>query len=94
MTAWSRSPRTERPARRDGRWIVHGLTEKAPLRACDRSEAIDIVWLLMDLAVFDRLTTARNWPPYCFGLFSPTLCSGSSRSRSQRGRLRRISAPN
>ena len=51
-------------------WIVNGLTEKAPLRAgLDRSEAIDIVWLLMDPAVFDRLTTARNWPPDRFGRF-------------------------
>jgi AcrR family transcriptional regulator len=51
-------------------WIVDGLTEKAPLRAgLDRSEAIDIVWLLMDPAVFDRLTTARGWPPGRFGRF-------------------------
>jgi AcrR family transcriptional regulator len=51
-------------------WIVDGLTEKTPLRAgLNRSEAVDIVWLLMDPAVFDRLTTARNWPPGRFGRF-------------------------
>jgi AcrR family transcriptional regulator len=51
-------------------WIVDGLTEKRPLRAgLDRSEAIDIVWLLMDPAVFDRLTTTRGWPPGRFGRF-------------------------
>jgi AcrR family transcriptional regulator len=51
-------------------WIVDGLIEKTPLRAdLDRSEAIDIVWLLMDPAVFDRLTTARGWPPDRFGRF-------------------------
>ena len=27
------------------------------------------MWLLMDPAVFDRLTTARNWPPARFGRF-------------------------
>jgi AcrR family transcriptional regulator len=51
-------------------WIVDGLTEKTPLRAgLDRSEAVDIVWLLMDPAVFDRLTTTRSWPPDRFGRF-------------------------
>jgi AcrR family transcriptional regulator len=51
-------------------WIVDALTAKAPLRAgLDRSEAIDIVWLLMDPAVYDRLTTARHWSPDRFGRF-------------------------
>ena len=51
-------------------WIVNGLTGKTPLRAgLGRSEAIDIVWLLMDPAVFDRLTTTRGWPPDRFGRF-------------------------
>jgi hypothetical protein len=27
------------------------------------------VWLLMDPAVFDRLTTTRSWPPGRFGRF-------------------------
>jgi hypothetical protein len=51
-------------------WIVDGFTDKTPLRAgLDRSEAIDIVWLLMDPAVYDRLTTARHWSPDRFGRF-------------------------
>ena len=51
-------------------WIVDALTEKTPLRAgLERTQAIDIVWLLMDPAVFDRLTTARQWPPDRFGRF-------------------------
>jgi AcrR family transcriptional regulator len=51
-------------------WIVDGLTEKTPLRAgLDHPEAVDIVWLLMDPAVFDRVTTARHWPPERFGRF-------------------------
>ena len=51
-------------------WIVDGLCEKGPLRpGLDRSEAVDIVWLLMDPAVFDRLTTARGWSPDRFGRF-------------------------
>jgi hypothetical protein len=50
-------------------WIVDGLRERAPLRpGLDRSEAVDIVWLLMDPAVFDRLT-ARGWTPGRFGRF-------------------------
>ena len=35
----------------------------------NRSEAIGIVWMLMDPAVFDRLTTTRSWPPDRFGRF-------------------------
>ena len=51
-------------------WIVDGLVSKAPLRAgVDRSEAIDIVWLLMGPAVYDSLTTARHWSPDHFGRF-------------------------
>jgi len=51
-------------------WIVDGLTRHSPLRfGLDRSQAIDIVWLLMDPAVFDRLTLARQWPPDRFGRF-------------------------
>jgi AcrR family transcriptional regulator len=51
-------------------WIVDGLCERARLRpGLDRSEAVDIAWLLMDPAVFDRLTTARGWPPERFGRF-------------------------
>jgi AcrR family transcriptional regulator len=51
-------------------WIVDGLCERAPLRpGLDRPEAVDIAWLLMDPAVFDRLTTARGWTPDRFGRF-------------------------
>ena len=43
-------------------WLVDALTGKAPLRAgCTRQEAIDTVWVLMDPAVFDRLTRQRHW---------------------------------
>jgi AcrR family transcriptional regulator len=38
-------------------WIVDRL---APLR-CDRGEAVDTVWILMDPAVFDRLIRRRGW---------------------------------
>ena len=51
-------------------WIVDGLTDKTPLRAgLDRAQAIDIVWLFMDPAVYDRLTSARHWSPDRFGRF-------------------------
>jgi AcrR family transcriptional regulator len=51
-------------------WIVDGLRGRAPLRpGLNRSEAVDIVWLLMDPAVFDRLITARGWTPDRFGRF-------------------------
>jgi AcrR family transcriptional regulator len=43
-------------------WIVDQLARKAPLRAgCAREEAVDTVWILMDPAVFDRLTRQRRW---------------------------------
>jgi AcrR family transcriptional regulator len=43
-------------------WIVDQLAGKAPLRAgCARDEAVDTVWILMDPAVFDRLTRQRHW---------------------------------
>jgi AcrR family transcriptional regulator len=45
-------------------WIVEGVNRVAPLReGCSSEEAIDTVWLLMDPAVFDRLTRRRNWTP-------------------------------
>ena len=50
-------------------WIIDQLTRKAPLRAdCTRQEAVDTVWILMDPAVFDRLTRQRHWtlPQYQF----------------------------
>ena len=49
-------------------WIVDGLSERVPLRAgVDRTGAIDVVWLLMEPAVFDRLITDRGWTPQRFG---------------------------
>jgi len=43
-------------------WIVEGVSRVASLRAgCGNEEAVDTVWLLMDPAVFDRLTRRRNW---------------------------------
>jgi len=43
-------------------WIVDELKRRAALRAgLTRSEAIDTVWILMDPAVFDRLTRQRGW---------------------------------
>jgi AcrR family transcriptional regulator len=45
-------------------WIVEGVNRLASLReGCSNEEAIDTVWLLMDPAVFDRLTRRRNWTP-------------------------------
>lgn len=43
-------------------WIVDGLMERAPLRpGIDRAHAVDVVWLLMDPAVFTRLRMDRGW---------------------------------
>lgn len=43
-------------------WIVDQLTRKAPLGVDrTRQEAIDTMWILMDPAVFDRLTRQRQW---------------------------------
>jgi AcrR family transcriptional regulator len=66
-------------------WIVDSLTDITPLRGgLERSAAIDIVWLLMDPAVFERLTSARHWPPDRFGRFIADsllrLLTGSSPS--------------
>jgi hypothetical protein len=48
-------------------WLVDGLRQRAALRdGLDRAEAVDTVWLLMDPAVFTRLTRARGWPPARF----------------------------
>jgi TetR/AcrR family transcriptional regulator, regulator of autoinduction and epiphytic fitness len=49
-------------------WIVDGLVARsAPSPGIDRGQAIDIVWLLMDPAVFYRLTSDRGWNPERFG---------------------------
>jgi hypothetical protein len=43
-------------------WIVDEVRRRAPLRVgSTRSAAIDTVWVLMDPAVFDRLTRRRGW---------------------------------
>jgi AcrR family transcriptional regulator len=44
------------------RWIVDTLAAKAPLRSeLSRQQAVETVWLLMDPAVFIRLTRHRQW---------------------------------
>ena len=47
-------------------WIVDGIAARSPLRT-DRAQAIDTVWLLMDPAVYDRLTTDRGWTAQRYG---------------------------
>lgn len=43
-------------------WIVRGMTRFSALRpGCDLGEAVDVMWLLMDPAVFIRLTRVRGW---------------------------------
>lgn len=43
-------------------WLVDRLTGICELRdGCTRQEAIDTFWVLMDPAVFDRLTRHRGW---------------------------------
>ncbi len=43
-------------------WLVDGITRRARLReGCSRQDAIDTLWVLMDPAVFDRLTRRRHW---------------------------------
>ncbi|MFL6143687.1 MAG: TetR/AcrR family transcriptional regulator [Labedaea sp.] len=43
-------------------WLVDQLRRKASLRPdCTRQDAIDTVWILMEPAVFDRLTRRRAW---------------------------------
>jgi TetR/AcrR family transcriptional regulator, regulator of autoinduction and epiphytic fitness len=45
-------------------WIVDGLRRRTTLRAgVSRRLAIDEVWLLMDPAVYERLTRHRGWTP-------------------------------
>jgi AcrR family transcriptional regulator len=48
-------------------WLVDGLAQRAPLRPeLDHGTAVDIVWTLMDAAVFERLTHQRGWNPAKF----------------------------
>jgi AcrR family transcriptional regulator len=45
-------------------WIVDGIRQRATLRrGIARQQAIDQVWLLMDPAVYRRLTGYRGWSP-------------------------------
>jgi hypothetical protein len=45
-------------------WIIDGITDRVALRqGITRRHAIDQVWLLMDPAVYDRLTRYRDWNP-------------------------------
>ena len=45
-------------------WIIDGITDRAALReGVTRRHAIDQVWLLMDPAVYHRLTRYRGWSP-------------------------------
>ena len=45
-------------------WIIDGIGDRAALRAgLTRRRAIDQVWLLMDPAVYQRLTRYRGWSP-------------------------------
>lgn len=43
-------------------WVVRGMTRLARLRpGCGVEGAVDVVWLLMDPALFVRLTRQRQW---------------------------------
>jgi AcrR family transcriptional regulator len=45
-------------------WIIDGIRDRTALRAgITRRHAIDQVWLLMDPAVYHRLTRYRGWSP-------------------------------
>jgi AcrR family transcriptional regulator len=45
-------------------WLVDGLLRRSPLRdGVDRAAATDMVWALMDPALFCRLTGDRHWSP-------------------------------
>ena len=45
-------------------WIIDGIGDRAALWAgLTRRRAIDQVWLLMDPAVYQRLTRYRGWSP-------------------------------
>lgn len=49
-------------------WVVDGLLARSPLRDdVGRAAAIDTVWVLMDPAVFCRLTGDRGWTAARFG---------------------------
>ena len=49
-------------------WLVDHLARIRPLRdGCSRQDAIDTCWVLMDPAVFDRLTRHRGWTAERYG---------------------------
>ncbi|HSK98111.1 MAG TPA: helix-turn-helix domain-containing protein [Euzebyales bacterium] len=49
-------------------WLVDHLAHIRPLRdGCSREEGIDTCWVLMDPAVFDRLTRHRGWTAERYG---------------------------
>ena len=51
-------------------WLVDGLQRRGALRdGLGHAEAVDTVWLLMDPAVFARLTGPRGWPPARFRMW-------------------------
>jgi hypothetical protein len=52
----------ERQREQTASWIVDGVLKHASLRpGLDRTTAVDTVWMLMDPAVFSRLTRHRGW---------------------------------
>jgi TetR/AcrR family transcriptional regulator, regulator of autoinduction and epiphytic fitness len=52
----------ESQRQRTASWIVDGVVARAALHpGLDRNTAIDTVWMLMDSAVFSRLTRNRAW---------------------------------
>jgi AcrR family transcriptional regulator/catechol 2,3-dioxygenase-like lactoylglutathione lyase family enzyme len=57
-------------------WIVDGLRERTALRAgVTRQMAIDVLWLLMEPVVFQRLTRERSWTPAQFERWFPDSAS-------------------
>jgi AcrR family transcriptional regulator len=73
---------------RTAEWLVDHLTAVGPLRdGCTREEAVDTFWVLMDPAVFDRLTRHRGWAVeryerWLAGAISRLLVDPSARRRS------------
>lgn len=48
-------------------WLVDGLKRRSALRdGISRASTIDTIWMLMDPAVFCRLTNDRQWSPARF----------------------------
>jgi AcrR family transcriptional regulator len=51
-------------------WIVDGLRKRTALRGgVTRKMAVDVLWMLMEPLVFQRLTRERNWTPAQFELW-------------------------